>query len=79
MKPATVLLLSFACLAAACVQIDGGAVEISWVIRSEAGNAITDCGCADPEIAQVRLLLQGVDAAGNPIPGTRALCRTGPV
>jgi hypothetical protein len=70
MKPAPVLFLSIACLAAACVQIDGGAVEISWVIRSQAGSAITDCGCADPEIAQVRLLLQGVDAAGNPIPGT---------
>ena len=80
MKPATtVLFLSFASLAGACVEIDGGAVEISWVIRSEAGSAITDCGCADPEIAQVRLHLEGVDAAGNPIvdaagnpiPGTR--------
>ena len=75
----TTALLSLACLSAACVEIDGGAVEISWVIRSEAGSAITDCGCADPEIAQVRLHLEGVDAAGNPIvdaagnpiPGTR--------
>jgi len=71
MKPATaVLLLSVACLAGACVEIDGGAVEISWVIRSEAGSAITDCGCADPEIAQVRLHLEGVDAAGNSLSQT---------
>ena len=64
MKPAPVLLLlSFACLAAACVQIDGGAVEISWVIRSEAGSAITDCGCASPSISSVRLDLTGIGGA----------------
>jgi hypothetical protein len=64
MKPAaTVLLLSFACLATACVEIDGGAVEISWVIRSEAGSAITDCGCASPPIARVRLDLTGIGGA----------------
>jgi hypothetical protein len=64
MKPAaTVLLLSFACLTTACVEIDGGAVEISWVIRSEAGSAITDCGCASPPIARVRLDLTGIGGA----------------
>ncbi len=60
MKPTTALLLSLACLSAACVEIDGGAVEISWVIRSETGSAITDCGCASPSIATVRLKLTGV-------------------
>ena len=54
MKPAAAFLF-LACLLAACVEIDGGAVEISWVIRSEAGSAITDCGCASPSIAKVRL------------------------
>jgi len=60
MKPTTALLLSLSFLSAACVEIDGGAVEISWVIRSETGSAITDCGCASPSIATVRLKLTGV-------------------
>ena len=68
MRP-PVAFLSLALLLGACVKIDGGAVEISWVIRSETGSAITDCGCADPAIAEVRLVLQGVDALGNAIPG----------
>jgi hypothetical protein len=46
-----------ACLSLACVEINGGAVEFSWVIRSRTGSAITDCGCAAPEIATVRLVL----------------------
>jgi hypothetical protein len=62
MKPAFAF-LSLACLLAACVKIDGGAVEISWVIRSRAGSAITDCGCASPTIAKVRLKLVGVGGA----------------
>jgi hypothetical protein len=62
MKPATVLLL-LALSSTTCVEIDGGSVEISWVIRSEAGNAITDCGCASPSIAKVRLELEGVGGA----------------
>src|SRR4029079_4701810 len=47
-------------LAAGCVRVDGGAVEISWVVRSTDGRAITDCTCADPPIAYVRLDLVGV-------------------
>jgi len=62
MKPAAALLF-LACLSAACVEIDGGAVEISWVIRSDTGSAITDCGCASPSIATVRLKLTGVGGA----------------
>jgi hypothetical protein len=42
-----------------CVRIDGGAVEISWVVRSADGRAITDCGCSMPQIARVRLNLTG--------------------
>jgi len=48
-------------LAAGCVRVDGGAVEISWVVRSTDGRAITDCTCADPQIAYVRLNLVGVN------------------
>jgi hypothetical protein len=62
MKPATVF-LSLICALAACTKIDGGAVEISWVIRSRSGSAITDCGCASPPIAKVRLRLVGVGGA----------------
>lgn len=59
MKPAfTALFLG--CLLSACVKIDGGAVEISWVIRSRSGSAITDCGCSSPSIAKVRLRLDKV-------------------
>jgi hypothetical protein len=54
-------------LAVGCVRIDGGAVEISWVVRSTDGRAITDCTCADPAIARVRLNLLGV---GGDIDGT---------
>jgi hypothetical protein len=54
-------------LAAGCVRIDGGAVEISWVVRSYDGRAITDCGCSDPQIAEVQLDLVGM---GGDIDGT---------
>ncbi|HET6148947.1 MAG TPA: hypothetical protein VFH68_15525 [Polyangia bacterium] len=54
-------------LAGGCVRVDGGAVEISWVVRSTDGRAITDCTCADPQIAYVRLNLTGV---GGDIDGT---------
>ncbi len=46
-----------------CVSVDGGAVEASWVVRSEDGRAITDCSCADPAIAFVRIALVGDSAA----------------
>jgi hypothetical protein len=62
-----------ATLAAACVRVDGGAVELSWVVQSRAGAAITDCGCADPPIHTVRLVLVGVGgsvAGHRPCDGT---------
>jgi hypothetical protein len=54
------LTLAFAMSASACVEIDGGAVEVSWVVRTPSGAGITDFGCADPAIATVRLVLRGV-------------------
>ncbi len=51
----------------ACVKINGGAVEISWVVISPSGGGITDCSCADPAIAKVRLVLLGM---GGAIDGT---------
>jgi hypothetical protein len=45
----------------ACVPVNGGAVEINWVVvAAGTGGAITDCSCADPAIAKVRLVLKGV-------------------
>ena len=43
--------------AAGCVDINGGAVEISWWVFTKDGHAITDCACADPQIPYVRLNL----------------------
>lgn len=51
----------------ACVKINGGAVEISWVVISPSGSGINDCSCASPAIAKVRLGLVGV---GGTIDGT---------
>jgi hypothetical protein len=71
MRPAVALPL-LACLLTACVEIDGGAVEVSWVIRSKTGSAITDCGCAAPAIATVRLWLVrrgGANAGDTPCAG----------
>lgn len=52
-----------ACAVPACVPIDGGAVEISWIVVAPDGRGITNCGCADPAIAKVRLVLRGVGGA----------------
>ncbi len=56
-----------ASLVPACVKINGGAVEISWVVISPSGGGINDCSCADPPIAKVRLVLYG---KGGTIEGT---------
>ena len=58
-----------ASLSSACVKIHGGAVEISWVVISPSGSGITDCSCADPAIAKVRLVLVRVGADGGAIDG----------
>ena len=57
-----------AMFAGACVRVDGGAVELSWVVQSRAGAAITDCRCAEPAIHTVRLVLVGV---GGTVAGQR--------
>jgi hypothetical protein len=59
--------------ATACIQVDGGAVEFSWVVQSRTGAAITDCGCAEPAIKTIRLVLVGVGggvAGHRPCDGT---------
>lgn len=48
--------------AVACQDVRGGAVEVSWVLRTQ-GRAVSGCGCSDPLIAQVRIELVGVAPA----------------
>src|SRR4051794_7980346 len=54
-----ILFLTVAAAAVSCVPIDGGAVEASWVLRTEDGRAISSCSCVDPPIAAVRFTLVG--------------------
>jgi hypothetical protein len=59
--------LSGACLGA-CVPMNGGAVEASWVLRTFDGRAISSCGCSSPEIGRVRFVVAELTAQG--LPGT---------
>lgn len=58
-RPLLFTLALAAALIPACVPINGGAVEISWIVIAQDGRGITDCRCADPAIAKVRLVLTG--------------------
>lgn len=61
--------------AAGCVDISGGAVEVSWAVFSRDGRAINDCSCADPAIGYVRLqLVSETDPGNQPCAGNGA-CR----
>jgi hypothetical protein len=62
--------------AGGCVEIDGGAVEVSWVVRSTSGSAITSCSCADPPIDKVRLVIvpRGPSIEGNKPCENQAQC-----
>jgi len=57
-----IVFLTLLSAAVSCVSIDGGAVEASWVVRTDDGRAITDCQCSDPQIASVRMHLEGASA-----------------
>jgi hypothetical protein len=57
---------SVAALAAGgCVDIDGGAIEANWVLRTFDGRGISACSCAQPEIARVRFVVQTVSPEGT--------------
>jgi hypothetical protein len=62
-----IVFLAMAAAAVSCVSIDGGAVEASWVVRTDDGRAITECSCSDPQIDRVRLQLVG---ASGDVSGT---------
>lgn len=50
-----IALLLFTALGAGCKSVDGGAVEVSWVLATWDGRGISDCGCTCPPIAKVRV------------------------
>jgi hypothetical protein len=52
--------------AGGCVDIDGGAIEASWVLRTRDGRAIEGCGCADPAITRVRFFVVPSVSEGAP-------------
>ena len=57
------------------MEINGGAVEVSWVVRTDDSRAITDCNCADPRIARVRIDLLRTDDGSDARPcAGRAAC-----
>lgn len=66
--PASVLRLVLAAvwtlLASSCIEVDGGAVEVSWILRTDDGFAIDGCDCADPKIDRVRFEVVAIDADG---------------
>jgi hypothetical protein len=58
------LLLAALGLISSCVQIDGGAVEFSWAIRTPRGEASS---CSKSGISQVRLCWQAVGESNPPV------------
>jgi hypothetical protein len=72
-----ILFLLAACAAVSCVQIDGGAVEASWVVVSVDGHAIPTCTCTDPQIDSVRMKLVGYGdrGAGADVCAGRTSCQ----
>jgi hypothetical protein len=52
-------------LLSGCVDVDGGAIEASWVLRTADGRAIADCTCAQPVISAVRFIAARVAPDGT--------------
>jgi hypothetical protein len=59
---------------AACVQVDGGAVEASWVLQTFDGRSISDCGCSTPEVSRVRFVVVRMDGPGGDVCAGRPSC-----
>ena len=53
---------------AACEDVKGGAVEVAWVLRSQAGYALNRCDCSDPAIERLRLTLTPTSENGALMP-----------
>lgn len=61
-----------------CVQVDGGAIEASWVLRTFDGRSVDGCACANPAIAHVRFVVVDEAGAGDDVcagnPGCEFSC-----
>lgn len=68
----TLIALLFSALG--CKQVDGGAVEASWVLVTSDGRGVADCACTCPAIAKVRMELLPKDGGGDACAG-RAACQ----
>ena len=55
------VLLSILCVQ--CVQIDGGATEFNWSLRTIAGNVVNDCTLSN--VAKIRLCWRGESQGGG--------------
>jgi hypothetical protein len=63
-RRAIILLLVTAAGSISCVDVDGGAVEASWVLRTFDGRGISDCSCSSPEVSRIRFVLARVGPDG---------------
>ena len=66
------VIVSVAASVGACVDVNGGAVEVSWTIRTSDG---TSSNCADSHVGSVELCMQACDtltdgACDDPNPPT---------
>jgi hypothetical protein len=59
------LALAPAAVVGGCVDVEGGAIEASWVLRTFDGRAISGCGCSNPEIARVRFVVRSTADEGE--------------
>lgn len=62
-----------AVLGAGCVEIDGGAVELSWSLRTFGGAAVESCG--EAAIQDIRLCWEPLEDGATTTEG--AVCRAG--
>lgn len=56
---ALVLVLALAAGSAACIEVEGGAVELSWSLRSFDGERVDNCD--DARVEEVRVCWQAVE------------------
>lgn len=61
------------CWISACIEVDGGAAEVSWSLRSEDGDSVDSCGTA--LIEKVRLCWEALDDGS--VLGGGGPCRSG--
>jgi hypothetical protein len=60
---ARLALAALAAAAVACVEVDGGAVELSWSLRTVEGDAVESCG--DIPLEAVRICWEPADGAST--------------